>query len=92
MLSAEIDDKRKELLRAQKIAENISEQLHKDEHTLSRVKGRQAIMDKDLGVSHVLLNDISKLRSRRRFYFYMSTFVIFLILVLVFLFKINRSE
>ena len=92
MLSAEIDDKKKELLKTQKIAESISEQLFRDENKLKKCRDTQNSLDKELGVSHVLINDISKLRSKRRVYCYVSTFVMLVFLALIFSFRLYRTE
>ena len=87
-----MNDKKQELLKTKKIAEDISEQLFKDEQTLKRSMKRQGMLDKELGVSTVLINDISKLRSKRRVYLCGSVFIVFVILSLVFTLKIYRFE
>lgn len=90
MLSAEIDNKKKELLRTKKIAEDISEQLFNDEQKMRRTMNKQGMLDKELGVSTVLINDISRLKSKRRVYFYISGMIVFIIVTLIFAFRFYR--
>ena len=92
MLSAELDDKKKELLKSQQIATSISEQLFKDGQKLSKCKDRQSETDKELGVSHVLINDISKLRSKRRVYCYISTLAVLVMMAVIFGLRLYRRE
>ena len=41
-------------------------------------------MDREIGMSNVLISDISKLRSRRRGYCYLSAVVVFVMMAVIY--------
>ena len=90
MLSVEIDDKKKELLKCQSIAQNVSEQLNKDSEKMRGIGGKQSCIDRELGVSTVLINDISKMKVKRRIHWYLTVLVAFIMTALLLWSKMYR--